>query len=80
MLLMGFTGFVENFFLYHPVRKIDVTPADHGVPFQDVRFQARDERPPARLVRGTPRSGPPRSALGARATRATYPTGLRTSP
>ena len=39
---MSFTGFLENFYLYHPLRKIDVTPADHGVPFEDVRFQARD--------------------------------------
>ena len=39
---MSFSGFLENFFLYHPLRKIEATPADHGVPFEDVRFQARD--------------------------------------
>jgi len=39
---MSFTGFLENFFLYHPLRDIAVTPADYGVPFQDVHFQAAD--------------------------------------
>ena len=39
---MSFSGFLENFFLYHPLRKIEATPADHGIPFEDVRFQARD--------------------------------------
>lgn len=42
VLLMSFTGFLENFLLYHPVREIGVTPADHGVPFRDVRFEAGD--------------------------------------
>ena len=39
---MSFTGCLENFLLYHPLRKIEVTPGDYGTPFQDVRFQAKD--------------------------------------
>ena len=39
---MSYTGFLENFLLYHPLRKIDGTPVDYGVPFQDVRFRAKD--------------------------------------
>ncbi len=42
VLLMSYTGFIENFFLYHPLREIEATPADYGAPFQDVRFQAGD--------------------------------------
>lgn len=31
---LSYTGHLENYYLYHPVREITVTPADYGVPFQ----------------------------------------------
>ena len=39
---MSCTRFIENFFLYHPLGKIEGTPADYGVPFEDVHFRAGD--------------------------------------
>ncbi len=42
LVLTGFFGFIENFLLYHPIRPIGVTPADYGVPYEDVLFPAED--------------------------------------
>ncbi len=42
VITLSHTGHLENYYLYHPVREISATPADYGVPFEDVRFQAAD--------------------------------------
>jgi len=42
LVLTGFIGWIENFFLYHPFREISATPAQYGVPYEDVLFPASD--------------------------------------
>ncbi|MDA1000098.1 MAG: alpha/beta hydrolase [bacterium] len=42
LILSGFLGFIENFFLYHPRRDLDLSPALYKIPFEEVRFRAAD--------------------------------------
>lgn len=42
LILSGFLGFIENFFLYHPRQSLDYSPALYKIPFEEVRFRAAD--------------------------------------
>ena len=55
LVLSGYFGFLENFFLYHPHYGLEITPARYGAPYEDVEFRAADgvrlhgwNTPPAR--------------------------------
>ncbi|MEK6710702.1 MAG: alpha/beta hydrolase [Nitrospinota bacterium] len=42
LVLSGYFGFLENFFLYHPHYGLEITPARYGAPYEDVEFRAAD--------------------------------------
>lgn len=41
-LLTGCGSAVERSFIYYPTRRLEATPADYGLPFEDVRLAAED--------------------------------------